>query len=254
MDVAAIVVAVFAAVLSFASTVYATRLAGRLDEERRAKTKAESLEELMSRYREPLLWSAFDLQSRLYNIAQMGFLETYYRDETPETKAYAAENTLYVVGEYLAWVEIVRREVRFLDLGDEPENREWNERLDAVRHAFLTSGIPDPVLRLFNGQQRAIGELMIERAGDDERRPASIGYAKFVERLGDPDFGRWFSQLREDVGTLAAGSHRPARLIALQHALVDLVALLDPDYVRLPRHLRTKLEQPHLSELPDPSG
>jgi hypothetical protein len=243
MDVAT-VVAVFAALLSLGGAVYTTRLQSRLAEESRAKTKAEQLNDLMARYRDPLLRSAFDLQSRLYNIAEIEFLDRWYRDETPETKTYAAENTLYVIADYLAWVEIIRREVRFLDLGDEPANRDWNARLDAVRYTFLTSAIEDPLLRLFNGQQRAIGELMMVPAqSGEERRLESMGYAQFVARLDEPAFDRWFSQLRGDIDTLARDDdHRPERLVALQHALVDLIALLDPEGVRLPREFRTKLE------------
>ena len=240
MDVAATIVAVLAAVFSFGSAVYTTRLASRLEEERRVKSKAEQLDELMARYREPLLRAAFDLQSRLYNIARGGFLAVYYRDEVPDTKAYAVENTLYVFGEYLGWVEILRREVFFLVLGDELENRDWNTRLDAVRRTFLTDAYRDPVLRLFNGEQRAIGELMAVPAGvGGKGRLACMGYAAFVERLDDPSFSRWFDSLRRDIDTLAAAGERPPeRLVALQHALVGVIDLLDPENVRFPVDLR----------------
>jgi hypothetical protein len=242
MDVAAIVLAVFAAAFSLGSAVYTTRLASRLEEERRIKTKAEQLDELMARYRDPLLRAAFDLQSRLYNIARGDFLTAYYRDETPETKEYAVENTLYVVGEFLGWVEILRREVFFLELGDELENRDWNARLDAVRRAFLTDEHEDALLKLFNGQQRAIGELMTVSVG--EGRLACMGYAAFVKQLDNADFARWFASLRRDVDALAAlRDQPPARLVALQHALVDVIDLLDPQNIRFPVDLRTRLSR-----------
>ncbi len=75
-----------------------------------------------------------------------------------------------MVGEYLGWVEILRQEVFFLELGDELENRDWNTRLDAVRRAFLADRYPGAMLRLFNGQQRAIGELMAVPIGGGEGR------------------------------------------------------------------------------------
>jgi hypothetical protein len=85
MDVAAIVLALLAGALSLVNSVYATRLASRLEEERAAKTKAELLSELMARYRDPLLQAAFDLQSRIYNIVEQGFLQTYYCNGTDST-------------------------------------------------------------------------------------------------------------------------------------------------------------------------
>ena len=151
-------------------------LASRLDEERRAKTKAELVAELMARYRDPLLQAAFDLQSRIYNIFDYGFLQTHYSSGTDATKEYARENTLYVLADYLGWVEILRREVRFLDLGDEVANRAWAERLVAVRITLLSDRF-SPRFRIFNGQQRAIGEIMIKarRATRSGSRP--VGYA-----------------------------------------------------------------------------
>jgi hypothetical protein len=241
MDMAAIVLAVLAAALSLGSAVYTTRLQSRLAEESRAKTKAEQLRELMGRYRDPLLHSAFDLQGRLYNIAELQFLEKYHRDGTPETKAYATDNTLYVIGEYLGWVEIIRREVRFLDLGDELANRDWNKCLRAVRETFLDSRMAEAVLRLFNGEQRAIGEVMIDRAaGGDDRGMECIGYAEFVARLDDPTFSRWFTRLRGDVETLLDEGRR-GRLVRLQHALIDLMDQLDEDHVRFATDVRRKL-------------
>jgi hypothetical protein len=241
MDMAAIVLAVLAAALSLGSAVYTTRLQSRLAEESREKTKAEQLRELMGRYRDPLLHSAFDLQGRLYNIAELQFLEKYARDGTPETKEYATDNTLYVIGEYLGWVEIIRREVRFLDLGDELANRDWNTCLRAVRETFLDSRIAEPVLRLFNGEQRAIGEVMIDRAASGgDRGMECIGYAEFVARLDDPEFSRWFTRLRGDLEALV-DERRRGRLVVLQHALIDLMDQLDEDHVRFGSEVRRKL-------------
>jgi hypothetical protein len=242
MDVAAIVVAILAAAVSFSSAVYTTRLQSRLAEESREKSKAEQLKELMGRYRDPLLHSAFELQSRLYNIAKLEFLDNYHRDGKPDEKAYAVDNTLYVIGEYLGWVEIMRREVRFLDLGDELKNRDWNECLLGVREAFLDTGIGEPVLRLFKGEQRAIGEVMIrEEEGEGNRGLECIGYAEFVARLEDPSFNRWFTRLRGDIEALLDEGRR-VRLVALQNALIALVDQLDPRCVYFKPELRQKLE------------
>lgn len=239
MDIAAIVLAVLAGVLSLLNSVYTTRLAGRLEDERQAKSKAGLLAELMARYRDPLLQASFDLQSRIYNIVAQGFLQTHYCNGTESAREYARENTLYVLADYLGWVEILRREVRFLDLGDEVANRAWTTRLVAVRMALLSAGF-SPRFRIFNGQQRAIGEIMIAAEAD---RPETLGYAGFLARQGDRAFDRWFVDLRADLDALATepGAGHEERLVALQHALVDLIEILDPKEVRIPGSERHRL-------------
>jgi hypothetical protein len=242
MDVAAIVLALLASALSLFNSVFTTRLANRLEEERRAKTKAELLADLMARYRDPLLQAAFDLQSRIYNIVEQGFLQTHYCNGTDSTKEYARENTLYVLADYLGWVEILRREVRFLDLGDEVANRAWTERLVAVRITLLCDGF-SPRFRIFNGQQRAIGEIMIVPDGDDAGPPETLGYAGFLAKQKDHDFDRWFVDLRADIDALATepDAGHDERLVALQQVLVGLIDLLDPNHVRIQRSERRRV-------------
>jgi hypothetical protein len=242
MDIAAIVVAVLAGALSLFNSVYTTRVASRLEEERRAKSKAELLAGLMARYRHPLLQAAFDLQSRIYNIVGQDFLRMHYCNGTDSTKEYARENTLYVLADYLGWVEILRREVQFLDLGDEVANRAWTERLVAIRMTLLSDRF-SPRFRVFNGQQRAIGEIMVVADGDRAERPETLGYAGFLARQRDPEFDRWFVDLRADIDALATepDAGHEERLVALQHALVELIDLLDPNQVRVRGSERRRL-------------
>jgi hypothetical protein len=244
MDIAAIVLALLAGALSLLNSVYTTRVASRLEDERQAKSKAALLAELMARYRDPLLQASFDLQSRIYNIVAQGFLQTHYCNGTESTREYARENTLYVLADYLGWVEILRREVRFLDLGDEVANRAWTARLVAVRTTLLSDRFP-PRFRVFNGQQRAIGEIMIAAGADRDARPETLGYAGFLARQQDPAFDRWFVDLRADLDALAnepAAGHEE-RLVALQHALVELIDILDPKQVRIPGSERRRLAE-----------
>ena len=243
MDIAASVVAVLAAAVALLNTAYTTRLNSRLQAEREAKSKAELLDELMDRYREPLLQAAYDLQSRIYNIVDQGFLATHYLRGTEATKEYARENTLYVLADYLGWIEILRREVRFLELGDEAANRAWTGSLTGVRNTLLSDAYP-PCFRLFKGQQRAIGEIMMQsasRLGDE--RLETLGYAAFLTHQKEPEFDRWLAHLRADVDELAHGpdGDRDQRLRALQHALVDLIDFLDPGHIRVPTSERAKL-------------
>lgn len=147
----------------------------------------------MRRYRDPLLRSAFDLQSRLWNIMSQGFLDVYYLNGSKSQRTYAIENTLYVIGEFLAWVEIVRREIQFVDLGAEAKSRQLIDRIDEIRSTFSRDDL-NPVLKVFRGEQRAIGEIMSTSLPSPQfasgPRSESIGYATFVERRRDPDFGK----------------------------------------------------------------
>ncbi|MFD7495446.1 hypothetical protein ACFV8T_23985 [Streptomyces sp. NPDC059832] len=89
------------------------------------RARSEQRQDVMSRYRDPLLRAAFDPQSRPENMAvrEVCFLTTHYAWNSPHTREYARRSTLFVLTEYLGRVEIIRLRVRFLDLGDREDNR-----------------------------------------------------------------------------------------------------------------------------------
>jgi hypothetical protein len=235
-------VSLAAATISLLSARSVARLNSELEERRRARTKEEQAAEVRARYRDPLLGAAFDLQSRLFNIVATGFLVRYCGEEDETSRNYAVENTLYVLAEYLGWVEIVRREIRFLDLGEEPANRQWVMTLERVRDTLARDDI-DPVLRVFRGDQRAIGEVMTV-AAEGERRECR-GYASFALDRRRPDFARWFERLEGDVELLSRAPDRHLeRPVLLQHALVDLLDVLDPHCARFAADRRTRLDAP----------
>ncbi|WP_097231623.1 hypothetical protein [Streptomyces zhaozhouensis] len=201
---------------------------------------------LMATYGMSLAWAAYDLQSRFFNILRGqqideapgvsgGFVDAFLRRGDAEERAYARRSTVFVIAEYLGWVEILRRDVRFLDLGPSRTNRAVMARIFDVDKAFNRTAGSD-AFRLFRGHQRAIGELMIHpEGGPGERR--CLGFAEFSARLdGDEEFRRWFDGLLADVDGLAEET-RPAvaRLTEIQHALIDLIELLDPKGQRMPR-------------------
>ena len=65
VSVISAVVALSSIVISSLAARSTMRLEAELEERRRLATKEEVLEQVMNRYREPLLRAAFDLQSRL---------------------------------------------------------------------------------------------------------------------------------------------------------------------------------------------
>ena len=205
--------------------------------------------ELALRYREPLLHAAFNLQTRIYNIASPNhvFLQRFLTNGTLAEAEYARLNTVYLLGQYLCWSEILRREGQFIDPVDLRRDREVMEAMEDVREVLSDSfKFTDPVLRVFRGEQRAIGEVLLTRTDNPSDRVGPrwdcLGYAAFVKALDDKDTARWFTTILADMGTLAEGldKHR-ARLVALQHALLKLINLLDPNGDRVSAQLRRPL-------------
>jgi hypothetical protein len=236
------IVALFAALASTRATVRITNLQHQLELQRARANKELLVEEVMTRYREPLLRAAFDLQSRIFNIYNNRFLDTYLLRGTPDEQEYAVNSTLFLLADYFGWVEIVRRGVQYLELGDSSRNRGLAERLEAIRDTFAaTKEYPDSVLRVLRVEQRALGELMIQQTATHASGLECVGFAHFTTKLeSDPEFERWFGRRKLDVHELAEDPGRP-RLRQLQHDLVDLIDFLDPGRHRFPDRFRSKL-------------
>ncbi|MBW4528538.1 MAG: hypothetical protein KME18_25780 [Phormidium tanganyikae FI6-MK23] len=239
----AAIVAVTSAVISIYGQNRITRLTDRLTKQREVESREAQTAALMSKYRDPLLRSAIDLQSRLYNIHQNRFLERFYH-RSPSSQSYAINNTLYVVAEYLGWVEILRREIQFLDLGDLELNRRLSELLVNINQAFAHYKAGG-TFQLHNGEQRAIGEIMtVPRSNSEAIGYDCIGYATFVKKMSDPEFAGWFAKLRDDIETMGNAPKVDAeRLVLIHSKLIDLIDFLDPHHVRVPPKYRTRIEQ-----------
>lgn len=204
-------------------------------------------EALAAKFREPLIQAAFNLETRLYNILEQDFLQRFLlADVADQDRDYAVDNTLYVLGQYFCWVEIIRRESQYLDPRDRARDRVVSQHLEGIRDVFASSErFSDPVFRLFRGEQRAVAEVMLAPVLQTQQglpRWECIGYAAFVAALKNDDFNRWFIRLREDITALAKEPdlHRD-RLISAQHALLGLIEVLDPDGDRVPLTLRERL-------------
>ncbi|MFD8047098.1 hypothetical protein ACFV5E_27165 [Streptomyces chartreusis] len=199
----------------------------------------------MNQYGASLAWAAFDLQSRLFNILSGRYLTLFLVQGTDEDAELARRSTVFVIAEYMGWVEILRRDVQFLDLGSSGPNRQVMTQLSQIAESFNRSTARHDELRLFRIQQRAIGSVMIHPDGEPGRRRC-LDYAEFCERLDtDRRFAAWFSELLADVDAIARDM-APAerRLRSLQRQLVELIDLLDPDAVRFPQFHRQVYSSP----------
>jgi hypothetical protein len=165
----------------------------------------ELAEELFRRYREPLLRTAQSLQSRLYNGISRGFLRQYLHCGDAEEEHYVRHNTVYVLAEYLGWLEVLRRDQRFFDVGAVKRTTELFAAIEETLHALATDSLKGP-FRLFRGQQRAIGEIMLTQVESSGGTVTDVlGYATFCARMdADPGFARWFERLLGQVVASAA--------------------------------------------------
>jgi len=237
-------VAVLSIVISTSGAARTVRVQHRLDVLRAELVRQESIEDVVKRYREPLLRAAFDLQSRMYNVVALGFFARHLGSDSPDQREYAQLSTMFRLAEYFGWVEILRRGIQFLDLGSHERTRELAERLALISRIFAATDLyPASAFRLFRDEQRALGELMLEPSPNDLRGYQTIGYARFVDRVTtEPGFARWFARLIAETSGMAV--LRPDcddRLVRVQHELVGLIDFLDPDGIRFPADDRRKL-------------
>lgn len=92
--------------------------------------RLSAAQELATRFREPLLDAAFNLETRIYNIVELDLFGRFLgADSTESEKEYAVLNTMHVFVQYFCWVEILRRDSQFID----PRKEKLNRAL-AARH------------------------------------------------------------------------------------------------------------------------
>ncbi|MFI9601487.1 hypothetical protein ACIHCX_16745 [Streptomyces sp. NPDC052043] len=217
-----------------------TLLAAQLERQGAEQLKLAEHQDLMSQRRDPLLWAAYDFQSRLINIVDREFLNVYYVHGHDRDRAYALRSTLHVTADYLGQVELLRRKIQFLDLGNRESSRTVVRHLTAISNVLNSDDYDDPHFRVFRSNQRALGELMISDGND-----RCLGYAEFCRRLDtDADFASWFEPLSDGIRELASWTRPHPRLVQLQVSLMDLIDFLDPDADRFPDHRRSRLSLP----------
>lgn len=186
---------------------------------------------LADKFRNPLVASATELASRLYNIINLDFFIWATRGTCE--KAYVETHTLYVFAQFLGWMELLSQEVQFLDLGNVERSKRLNTLLATVRSTLRASHLGDEhTFRLFQGQQRAIGEAMILEKGP---KCAVMGYKTFCETYWDkrnPTLAFWLHPLAESVRHTVQAYDNPAEMCNRENRLM-LFLELEMRFVRL---------------------
>jgi hypothetical protein len=163
-DVAASIISAFvaivAAIIAIWGQVRVQRVEAGLALQKAEADRRAEMERTARRFSEPLGQAAYDLQSRFFNIVKSNFLSAYVSNGDQRTRSYAINNTLFVIAQYFAWTELVRREIQFIDLGADEKTRRLSSLQDQIYSIWQTDGY-GPLLRIFAGEQRAIGKRII---------------------------------------------------------------------------------------------
>ncbi|CAG8978295.1 hypothetical protein HYALB_00010294 [Hymenoscyphus albidus] len=245
VDTVSIILAVVSLVGSLISAGFTGWVSFYIDQvKRRSEAKA-----LIHKYRDPLTLAAFDLQSRLYGLVQLDLLH-YHEDEEKKNLIYLY--SAFLVGQYLSWTYILRRQGQFLNLSTDKSNN-LNKRLDEVLSTItnefsLDNRQGENPWMLWRGQQMAIGELMTK---EEQGQLYCMGFAAFAHRYNtEPEFKHWFHSIEDGISMLVdarAKQNRIAtyRLRRVQHLLIDLVNLLDPVRLQSSANKQHKVDPAH---------
>ena len=176
VDIASIVIAVISGVVALIAAGITTFFTWFSDERKRLS----EAEKLVAKYRDPLLLASQDLQSRLYNIADLG-LTTFF-GHGGEREDDLLLYTAFLVGQYLSWTHVLRLKAQFLRFSTDQQNKELTKVLTGISYEFSTDKHNQEGARplmLWRGQQMAIGELMTVK---EDSELYSMGYAAFHKR------------------------------------------------------------------------
>jgi hypothetical protein len=197
------------------------KLQDKLKRQEIQEGRASEAKVTLDLYRDPLLDASWHLGHRIDGIRNWQFLPIYLRQDHP-LGSDALMTTLYRIGQYLAWNEIVRTKLRLLKFERERDTRQTAELLANIARV-LASGDADNSLMLWRDHQRAIGEMMIVHTDDG---PSCMNYASFCEQY-EQRFARWFGSFGDD---LKQGSTPASESLAMLHTgLAELVDQLDEE-------------------------
>jgi hypothetical protein len=234
LNVLALVLSVASVALSGWFSVRTARLSHRLAEEREARLEQQSALKAAERVYEPLAQAAAELQSRIFNIVETGWVPLMKRYESHGD--YAITSTAFLFAHYFGWIE-ARRQAVLSSSGEGGRDVSVQKHIDGVLKTLRRSEDSEGFL-FFTTEQRAIGELML--SGDAR----VMGYAAFVSRFhGDADFRSWFSPIDAGMGLVSKGDVR--RLVDIQRALVALIDELDPKRKYTAGYALEPLDPPH---------
>lgn len=120
------------------------------------------------------------MQSRLYNTLSKRGTFSWPDD------SYYLPSSLFLVGQFFGWVEILRRDMLYSDIAGVGEAKQKIQDLFSQ-----TSGKYHDYRYIYRVEQRAIGEIMIQSGGVGDVTPSTtIGYATGQARSAQSNTNR----------------------------------------------------------------
>lgn len=198
------------------------------------RKQLDEAEKAMSKYRDPLLLAAYDLERKLWVIANGD--ARLHLEGSEEQRQYLYQRTCFQVGQYFAWTYILRNETQFLRFSKGKRTKLHTRALGKISEEFSEWRSDSYAFRIWTGEQEALGEEMMIEKGEKEGQRICMGFGTFRERwtAGKSD-DPLFVRLKNDIDAMSMeqkGMHHSGnkdKILRVQHLLVDLVDELDPD-------------------------
>jgi hypothetical protein len=144
VDIAAIIIAVISivgALLTAGFTAYVTYFT----DERKRRTEAQKV---VAKYHDPLLLACQDLQSRLHNILEWTIWKCLPNPGPKRDNLFIY--TAFVVGQYMSWTYILRRQAQFLKLDTDTGTMDLTKALAQIVYMFSTDSFDSEAAEPFN--------------------------------------------------------------------------------------------------------
>lgn len=188
-------------------------------------------DKILSQFRNPAIMATSDLQGRVFvllNGSNYGYLKSINMGD------YYVLSTAFLVAQFFAWVEILLQRMSMLDYS------ELTTRLGKATESFSHGS---PGFQIFRLEQREIGQRMINMSSNASMH--CLGYAEFIDMMKKRNIPICFSRLKKITKELLEDPEgEMIRLTAIQHALIDLIAFLDPKAEWVPQNRRDKFDLP----------
>ena len=234
VDTTSIVISVLSLVGALCAALFSAYLTYAADEQKRLReVKAQ-----VNKYSDPLLISAHDLQERLWELLDTRV--TYHERTDVNGEENLRQFTCFLLAQFLAWTYILKTKTQFLAFSEDKATSELRVMFYKINDELSTPRYNKPgwAFRLWPGHQLAIAESMIyHEKATDELQPMgwhqfrNAWKGTFLQYCNNWDEGI-DKMLRTKVDNIKNETMDPIpdqRIRRLQHFLVDLIVLLDPN-------------------------
>lgn len=198
--------------------------------------RLQAISRTSNKYRDSYLFAVHALQTRLYDICEKPRTISMILDGPPEWKQDIVEYTCYLLGCYLAWGSLWRRDANVLGDATNDDNKarpKLSSHFNRVLSTPTDQAASSLSFCLPPGSICAISQLMIDQQG---AKDTPLEFPTFLLRWNnDPSFQVWFQPWKDGLIDLAKSRSRGIgdqslyiKLRKLQHILVKMVRLYDP--------------------------